>query len=208
MFTCVAIFLAVALAWVPAPAQIVDLCGSTAMSAGGCLVTCPEGDGYRLSDIGATIQVTVVYQGEPVPNIPATDFWLIECDPVDELILCGGSQSASADGPTDAAGQTTISGTIAAGGCAESLALIVQGVLIYDPSTNCETILCLPIKARSPDLNLDLVVNLSDLALFAVPFSSGVYDACADFNCDQKVGLQDLSTFAFHYGPPGHSCFP
>ncbi|MEJ2722073.1 MAG: hypothetical protein P8181_13190, partial [bacterium] len=76
--------------------QIIDFCGSTAVSNGGCLLICPEGDGDYLSDIDAAISVTVIYQGIPIPNIPAADFWLIGCNPTDEMILCGGSASANA----------------------------------------------------------------------------------------------------------------
>jgi hypothetical protein len=185
--------------------QIVDLCGSTATTAGGCLLVCPEGDGFNLSSVGATISVTVIYQGDPVPNIPAADFWLIGCDPLDEMVLCGGSASCSADAPTDSQGQTTIGGPIIAGGCAESLAVVVQGIVLYDPEA-CASLLCLPIKVRSPDLDGNLVVDLTDLARFSQAFYPQPYQACADFNCDQTVDIQDLAMFAFHFTVPQHDC--
>jgi hypothetical protein len=201
------IFVSLILAPVLSPAQIVDFCESTATSNGGCLLVCPEGDGDHLSGIDATIHVTVIYMDNPIPNIPAADFWLIACDPADELVLCGGFASCSADGPTDAQGKTTISGPITAGGCAEGLAVVVQGIVLNDP-VSCNSVICLPIKTRSPDLDNNLAVELPDLTLFAQAFYPLPYQTCADFNCDGVVGLVDLALFAVHFKVPGHGCGP
>ena len=50
--------------------------------------------------------------------------------------------------------------------------------------------------------NADLV----DLSIFATSFPPNPFDSCCDMNVDGAVGLQDLSLFAFHFGPPGHVC--
>ncbi|UCG51931.1 MAG: hypothetical protein JSW58_17500 [Candidatus Latescibacterota bacterium] len=207
-FTAGFAFFLIAAALVPSPSsgQIVDLCGSDASSNGGCIRVCPKGDGDHLSDIGATIYVTVISQDQPIPNIPAADFWLIGCDPLEEMVLCSGSASSNADHPTDQQGQTTISGPIAAGGCSDGLALIVQGIIIPDPDADCSVWLCLPINARSSDLDGNNIVDLPDLALFAAVFVGGPYDKCMDLNCDGSVGLQDLALFAEHFEPVRHRC--
>jgi hypothetical protein len=188
------------------PGQIVDLCGSEAHTTGGCILVCPEGDGDHLSNIGATIHLTVVDENQPIPNIPAADVWLIGCDPLEDMILCGGSASSNADHPTDQQGQTTISGPIEAGGCSDGLAVVVQGVIIMDPDDGCSAWLCLPINARSPDIDANNVVDLPDLALFAAVFAGGPYERCMDLNCDGNVGLQDLALFAAHFQGARHSC--
>jgi hypothetical protein len=187
-------------------AQIPDPCDPDATSAGGCLFVCPQGDGVRLDDIGATIDIWVVFDGVPVEGIPHNDIWVMGCDPLEQLSLCGGSQACSADGPTDSEGHTTISGTIAAGGYSNGLDVVVSGIALYDKSTGCTTYLCLPVATRSPDINGDLLVDLTDLATFASVFTPGLYDERMDFNCDGAVGLIDLSMFAPHFGPPGHNC--
>ena len=91
--------------------RIVDLCLSTVSASEGCVFVCPAGDGQTLADRGAVIDVTILDDyGEPIVGIPASDFWVIGCE--DNLVLCGGSASINADGPTDGSGHTTISGTI------------------------------------------------------------------------------------------------
>jgi hypothetical protein len=48
---------------------------------------------------------------------------------------------------------------------------------------------------NSPDLNGDLVVNLTDLALFAGDFF-GPYVLRSDLYRDSQINLQDLAVFA------------
>ncbi|MEJ2721363.1 MAG: hypothetical protein P8181_09515 [bacterium] len=52
---------------------------------------------------------------------------------------------------------------------------------------------------RSPDLNSDGIVNLSDLAIFAQAWPPGPYNYCCDYNCDGVISLTDLAVFAQHY---------
>ncbi len=54
---------------------------------------------------------------------------------------------------------------------------------------------------KSPDLNQDGAVNLSDIVLFQQMFLTTSY--CADFDCDGIVTLTDYVMFALHYGHSG-----
>jgi hypothetical protein len=187
--------------------DIWEPCSTYATATGGCYLACPEGDGSELGAIGATITVYIKdFTGQPIANIPATDFWLIGCD--DNILPCGGSHAIDADSMTNQDGVTTISGSFEAGGCEpRGVMAVVQGVVISGRD-NCEP-LCLPITTISVDVaptdNPDLVVDLIDLSYFADGYSSPpkTYDACIDFNCDGYVDIIDLSIFAQHYL---HSC--
>jgi hypothetical protein len=178
-------------------------CNCTAWGDGGYYFVCPSGDGDRFDDIGAIITVEVKDLADiPIAGIPATDFWLIGCN--DNLLLIGGSHSIDADSVTGANGQTTISGTMSAGGCDEGLAVIVQGVIIETPDGLA--ILCLPYTVRSPDMNGangegDGIVDLLDLSIFAMNYLSPPkpYVTCVDFNGDGSVDLIDFSKFGQHY---------
>ncbi len=180
------------------------LCGSSLSTDGGCWFSCPNGDGDNLSATGATISLTAVFVGNPIEGIPRCDIWVFDCDPLRDMVLCGGHRSVNADSVTDADGKTTISGKVASGGCADGIIVVVQGWVVPDPV--CATDMCLPISVRTPDLNGSNVVDLADLALFATMFPPNPYGMCADLNCDGAVGLGDLARFAFHFGPPGHEC--
>lgn len=177
-------------------------CGPTATSAAGSVLICPAGDAGLLS---TPIMVRVIDPaGAPVPNIPRCDFWLIDCDPLNDMILCVPSvMSTNAATDTDACGDTQMLGPISAGGCADGLSVVVQGQIIQDPLTGCTTDLCLPFAIRSPDINGDLMVSIQDLAIFAQSYPPQPYSQCVDLNGDGTIGLQDLALFAAHFG---HSC--
>jgi len=172
------------------------------------LFVCPLGDTDSFLDQGWWIWICVLDQnGAPIPNVPLADFWLIDCDIANDAVLCGGAASSNADSNSNAAGMTTMSlGTLTGGGCADGMALVIQGFVVLDSLTNCTTDFCCPIYLRSPDINGDLIVNLQDLSLFAGNYPPQAYGPCSDMNVDGAVGLQDLSLFAFHFGPPGHAC--
>ena len=84
--------------------------------------------------------------------------------------------------------------------------LVVMGIVLLDAATGCTTFMCLPVNVRSPDIDPDGQVNLSDLSIFAGSYPPGPYDTCCDFDGNGIVNLQDLSAFADHFGPPGHAC--
>jgi hypothetical protein len=72
--------------------------------------------------------------------------------------------------------------------------VIVQGVIIGAPTF-------LAIVATSPDINADGLVDVIDLGLFAIGFTSPPkpYDVTLDYNCDGLVDIIDLSLFAQHW---------
>lgn len=167
---------------VPDPAQC------TATSPGGAIFTCPSGDGETLASAGASILVTIVdSQAVPIAGLPAADIW-VESAVAGDLTFCGSSNIA--DGPTDANGQTTISGNLAGGGYTQGgLVVYVQGMLITGSPA-------MAIDVNNVDINGDLVVNLCDIGLFAVDIGSTNFRS--DFNHDGLVNLFDVSIFSLH----------
>jgi hypothetical protein len=153
---------------------------------------------------GWWISIVVVDRlGSPVADVPARDFWLVDCDPARNLVLCGGYASSQADSSTNYSGKTTMAnGALAAGGRANGIAVVVQGVVLKDPP-GCTAVKCAPIRVRSPDLDGSLTVRIRDLAMFASHFSPGTYDDCSDFNINGVIDVQDFAIFAPHYA---HSC--
>src|SRR5512136_1211562 len=91
---------------------------------------CPQGDFEYISHgCGGSsdyIWVQAIYNGEPIPGIPASDFWIGSCDP--ERMLCYCSQAVTADSATNADGRTTISGPISEGLCNIAMDGTSQGI--------------------------------------------------------------------------------
>ena len=165
---------------------------SSVSTDGGALLICPAGDGATLEDIGGVISITVRSmcpewtEPQSIPGIPATDIWLWS----EDMVLCGGSRSSNADGPTDSSGQTTISGPVAAGGYAGSnVQVVVMGILIGEAPA---------LAVVSPDMNNDLAVGLADLAAFASAYF-GSYDARADMDGNGVLNSVDVALFARHW---------
>jgi hypothetical protein len=126
------------------------------------------------------------------------------------LTPCGESAKVFPSAPTDANGQTTITGTFVAGGCDNGGVRVsvlhpipggpISGGLI------CETECTIPIKVRSADLNGDLTVNLIDFSTFGLGYASPPkpYNECADyFSPFGTITLGDFATYAMH---SGHGC--
>jgi phage baseplate assembly protein gpV len=202
---------------------IVHPCSSTATIAtgGACVLSCPFGDGTLLTSSSAIITLTVKDAGgAPVVGVPAGDVWLIGC--ADGLVLCGGSGSSNADQATDVTGTTTISGSLAVGGCDTGVKVVVQNTIIANP-LNCAQDLCLAMEVRSPDINGDLTVDTIDFGLFGLdypypcPFPlcnpAKTYEPCIDYNCgididnnppgpgpeDIIVGVVDFGLYGLHH---------
>jgi hypothetical protein len=177
--------------------------GPTAVAA-----VCPQGDATGFGAQG--FRIDVVIRDEfmvGIPNILASDFWLNDCDPVNNLVLCGGGSSSAADAATNSLGETSYSLTsIAAGGCATGLIVIVQGAVLKDPNQACTVDLCLDVSVRSYDINSDLRLSPGDLSLFAQGYPPNPYEVCTDYSGNGTNNLSDLSLFALHFGPPGHEC--
>lgn len=144
--------------------------------------------------------------GNGIPNIPNTDYWMNACDELQELCLCSAPFGASQ--LTDIDGYTTIIGRIAGGGCVISggLYMAVQGKTLTE--SDCVTTACVDIQIVSPDINANCVVNLSDLNPFGLSYNTEVgdtdYNDCCDFTDDGFCNLSDFSSFGQHYQ---HECF-
>lgn len=170
---------------------------------------CPQGDTKSLKDSGFWFGVTVndgSVPAQPIADIPGTDFWLIDCDPLKDMALCAGSASSGADSATNSLGQTTISNTtLRVGGCVDGLSVVVQGYVLGPAPAPCGPY-CFIVKVRSCDMTNDLLINVADLGMFSTFYPPNVFNTCADFDGNLLVNIQDLARLAFHYGPPGHKC--
>jgi hypothetical protein len=160
------------------------------------LMICPACDGDDLlhaqdcsgGTVDATVTLTVLdINYDPVVGYPETDLWIV----ANGICVCP-ADPPIADGPTDLNGQTTFTGTICGGGCSDDSSFNVYinpyGVLNHPG---------LDILINSPDMSCDLVVNLTDLSLFAACYAA--CDYCCDFYCDGACTLSDVVKFAAHY---------
>jgi hypothetical protein len=131
--------------------------------------------------------------------MPAADFWIVGLN--GPYTLCGSFQSSAADWPTDADGRTTISGSIAAGGFFENDVHVMAAGWPVQAAPECHS--PLPLVLVSPDMSGDLVVDIIDLAMFAVSCPPNAHAEEADMNADGVVDIVDLALFAMHWL---HSC--
>jgi hypothetical protein len=188
--------------------QAQDPCESDASGSPGAIFACPGGDGDALLSNGLTITVIARNRfGVPIPDVPATDIWLVGCNNL--LSLCGGSAAINASGPTDQDGMTTITGDIAAGGCElGGVRAVISGIAIGaggcgDP--------CVPVRVKSPDIVPDggnLVVDLADFAMFGTGYQSPpkAYQECLDYKAPfGEVKLNDFAHWGSH-SLPEHDC--
>lgn len=196
-----------------------------ASSNGGVILACPKGDGPTLASKGLTISIRVLDgSGNPVVGLPKKDMWLT----AEDLVHCyiGGATERPlliADAPTDTAGRTTFSGALMGSGCGEAgLSVLVRinhggtpvtYILSQDlpgdnPPFECAVPWQLPIMVRSPDLNGDGAVTLSDFSLFSAVYQNGPFDTCYDFDGSGTMNAPDLAMFSSHYGngQPTHQC--
>jgi hypothetical protein len=195
----------------------VDDCRSTA-GITGCaqmkLTVCPAGDFEFIRDAcgtGITAYIWVTARdasGNPIPGIPWTDYWLNACDPTKQLALC--ASPLGADSLTGANGTTTFSGRVAAGGCTltQGVWWAIQGKVLKGVYPDCTNNVCLSVIVKSPDLTgagalPDGVVNLSDLIPFGSSYNKNLgqagFNACCDYNDDDKCNLSDFAFFGTHY---------
>ncbi len=93
-------------------------------------------------------------------------------------------------GPTDADGMTAVALPLRGGGHGTAADFELSA-----PDVTCELNLDRGLMFNSPDLNGDLLVNLSDVVLFARDFS-GPYNYRSDLYWDGEVNLDDLVYFA------------
>ncbi len=152
----------------------------------------PDGTGDPLNNAfvfgggrtNATVTLTVVDDAmTPIFNYPAEDMW-IESDTPDIVLCLDGS---IADANTDVNGQTTFSQALKAGLNGAGLKVIINS----DPLTQEP----LDFLFNSPDMSGDLVVNLTDIVLFADIYFTA-YGYAADFYWDGVVNLSDIVLLA------------
>ena len=161
----------------------------------------PDGSGRAFDDaqglgghaVDATITIEMYRNDLPVVGYPAEDIWLDSS--LSGIALCR-SAGMIADSSTGADGITTISMPLHCGGSmdavsGETLRVVVGGVP--------EEGLAHQILINSPDMNGDLVVDLSDVVLFASKYADsylGGYDYAVDFHYDGVINLSDLILFS------------
>lgn len=161
----------------------------------------PDGNGRPFTsaymwygiEVDATITVYCVdFNMDPIPDYPAEEIWLEWYG--GEVVFCLGANLA--DGPTDANGMTTFTGSPQAGGAGDTegghgLQIVMSGAPLWQ--------LPFDISANSPDLTGDLLVNISDAAVFTQVYF-GAYDYRADFYWDGIINIADLAIFVMALG--------
>ena len=165
------------------------------------LTTCPAGDGFKYKYVKVTVQDS---NGNPIEDIPASDFSFIVTAPSDvryigELSCTFTSINAQtnengeiqfevqADNSigkvSSSAGiETTDAGNI-------TIQVIVDGIPLNDSDD---------LPCNSFDINVDGKVDLQDFDYFYADFGTSAQRS--DFNWDEKVDLNDFSHFAVHFG--------
>jgi len=157
------------------------------------VVNFPNGGGRRLDEgrtmggvVNATIHMVLLdAMGYPFFNYPREDMWLDSSDA--HLALC--REGSLADANTDMNGETSWVLPIQAGGYSEDF---TQVMIAGMPIISSEG---LNVHFNSPDINGDLLVNLSDVVLFARDFF-GEYQFRSDFRFDGVIDMHDLVVLA------------
>lgn len=147
---------------------------------------------YGAQHIDATITVVMLdMYDNPIFSFPYEDIWLDGAG--GDFVFCPGGTVA--DHATDENGITTISGPFAAGGSVHpidhGMVVLINGDALDQPP--------FALGGNSPDINGDLVVNLSDAVLFAQDYGL-VYRYRHDFNWDGVVNLTDAVLLAQGFG--------
>lgn len=184
-----------------AVAGIPDLTLSTATTAATVQVSVyslPNGNGKALTSakaissttpVNATITLTLKDgNGDPIFLYPSEDMWLETS--LGGLVHCAGGTVASAS--TNALGVTTFVNAILGGKqsnrvSAEKTIVLISGT----PLSGSQ----LDILFNSPDIDGNLVVNLSDTVLYAQN-ATGAYHYRSDFFFDNAINLSDTVLYA------------
>jgi len=186
------------------------------IGSSGSLDTCysmflvPDGSGTPLTScfewggiIGdATITVIVRDDsGAIVAGVPADyvrleqlESSLVWCD--DTLYPADSTMPNRADGPSDEAGVMTFSTSYLGGSWDEAPTYVWLWQEFPLPGAWYTVGGDLCISYNSADISGDLVVNLTDLTLFAIDFYADEYTYQSDFNYDGEINLIDLTMFA------------
>lgn len=165
---------------------------TTAAAVGASVYNLPNGGGTRINNcyrlggtrIDATITLTLRdVNTNTIYQYPWADMWLDTAD--GGLAYCPGGTSADHD--TDLAGQTTWTAALFAGCSGIGTVIVISGNTLTQAALN--------IRHNSPDINCNMVVNLSDLSLYAQDVFAG-YNYRSDFYWDNILNLSDLVLMA------------
>lgn len=166
------------------------------------LVAMPNGGGDPLTEaqvygLGMHLEVDATLTAEildvnmdPIINYPFEDLWLEGTG--GGLTLCNGGTVADAN--TDANGRTTFTGPFHVGGgmdptAGDKIVLMVNGSAIWWADAQVYVI--------TPDLNGDLVVDLTDVVTFVdLYWNDPAYHFAVDFCHDGVNNLSDLVVFS------------
>jgi hypothetical protein len=164
------------------------------------LLVLPDGSGFPLTAartpdglvVDATIHLTLVDHCNglvPVVNFPREDMWL---DTVGGgLALCRGGSIADAN--TDQDGNARWSQPLSGGGWDDGICLVMVNGVALGAGTG------LTLNFNSADLDGNLSVNLTDLALFVQDYF-GPYAFRSDLARDGTLNLSDLAVMAAAMG--------
>lgn len=184
---------------------------STSNTAEVSLMILPDGSGPPLAAASlfggqvtdATVELRIADEfGTGLADFPAEDLWLDDGN--GQAVGCGFSGAfLYADGPTDANGVASFSGSPAGGGTANGTVYVyLSGGRATEIGLFGVEHPPLNLRLNSPDLNADGKVDLSDLPTFATDFY-GTYNYRSDFVWDGVVNLTDVVKMA---GALGHDC--
>jgi hypothetical protein len=170
----------------------------------------PDGSGPPLAAardaegnvVDATIGVRLVDQdGYPIYMFPPEDIWLqfeVGSGPATGCVFIGYPGGFPADAPTTMDGWTSFSLPLPGGGWTTGPCWVyLAGMPAYDPDLNQWP--PLPLRAVSPDLSGDGVVDLVDVGLIATDLLTG-YALRSDLHHDGALNLLDVAVLAQHLG--------
>ena len=158
------------------------------------ILTAPGGTPDDLGDNGIIVNCLDA-DGMPVADIPGSAFSLVQLDGPEVWLV-------SAE-PTNDAGRTLLTGypgdsyTLVHGSVGVNVQLGGEDVLLDNGGAG------FPLELRSPDLNGDFVVNLSDVVIFASAFGccEDTYECLrCDYDGDGCVSLADAAIFESYLG--------
>jgi hypothetical protein len=189
-------------------AGLVDQAGDPFTTASISMFLVPDGTGTPFTNcwlwpgipVSVELRVRLRDSSGPVGGVSADRIRLEEAAPSPTVVWCNDAfypppahAPNLADFPTDALGRTRFTMAYHGGGWARAPTY----VWVYEPPGTWAPIASTPldINYNSADINGDLVVNLTDVALFASDVY-GAYDYRSDFNFDGEVNLIDLVIFA------------
>jgi len=162
----------------------------------------PNGRGETFAQLGITIRVFLKNcQGEPLVGVPAQQITLFN----PSLCICTGG--AISDAGTDANGMATFSGSIRAGGCAQSVDVYADGVFICTLRSSPGNV---SVKINSPDNaqqgTSPCFTDADDLVIMASRLGRpAFYNICQDFNESGGPTL-DSSDLAYFAAVLGAGC--